>query len=296
METSPPVVTPKSHRHRLRDQRQRIGRQPVGRDPSLRRHRRPPGLELGPREGRPERSPGIRWTVYLQHARCVGAAERRRATRPRLLPARQPVARPARHEPKRGGRAILELGSRPRSRHRQVAPLVVAQGVHHDLWDRDMPAQPTLIDLEIGGAKVPALVQPTKQGEVYVLDRRSEPRSCPSARPRSPASTLPDEHVSPTQPTSALSFMPTPLRQQEHVGRDAVRSARLQDRVRVDGLPGARPRPPATHETLTYPSNLGVFDWGGVAVDPVRQALVGVPVHMAFTYSWCRGRRPRSTS
>lgn len=45
------------------------------------------------------------------------------------------------------------------------------QGVHHDLWDRDFPAQPSLIDLTVSGATVPALIAPTKQGEVYVLDR-----------------------------------------------------------------------------------------------------------------------------
>jgi quinoprotein glucose dehydrogenase len=49
----------------------------------------------------------------------------------------------------------------------------VFQTVHHDLWDYDVPAQPSLIDLEIGGASVPALVQPTKQGELFVLDRRT---------------------------------------------------------------------------------------------------------------------------
>ena len=47
------------------------------------------------------------------------------------------------------------------------------QTVHHDLWDYDVPAQPSLIDLNVGGQTVPALVQPTKQGELYVLDRRT---------------------------------------------------------------------------------------------------------------------------
>ena len=47
------------------------------------------------------------------------------------------------------------------------------QTVHHDLWDYDVPAQPSLIDLTMNGQAVPALVAPTKQGEIYVLDRRT---------------------------------------------------------------------------------------------------------------------------
>ncbi len=50
------------------------------------------------------------------------------------------------------------------------------QTVHHDLWDYDVPAQPSLVDLPIGGEIVPALVQPTKQGEIFVLDRRTASR------------------------------------------------------------------------------------------------------------------------
>ncbi|HEV7283825.1 MAG TPA: PQQ-binding-like beta-propeller repeat protein, partial [Kaistia sp.] len=49
----------------------------------------------------------------------------------------------------------------------------VFQTVHHDLWDYDVPAQPSLVDLTVGGHTVPALVQPTKQGELFVLDRRT---------------------------------------------------------------------------------------------------------------------------
>ena len=49
----------------------------------------------------------------------------------------------------------------------------VFQGTHHDLWDMDIPAQPSLVDLTIRGEQIPALVQATKQGELFVLDRRT---------------------------------------------------------------------------------------------------------------------------
>ena len=157
------------------------------------------------------------------------------------------------------------------------------QGVHHDLWDRDMPAQPTLVDLDIEGAKVPALVQPTKQGDVYVLDRRSGKPIIAVGEMAVPPSTLPNEQVSAKQPTSALTFMPAPLVEKNMWG--ATPFDQLICRIDFKSMDYQGPyTPPATHKTLTYPSNLGVFDWGGIAVDPLRQSLVGTPVHMAFTY------------
>jgi quinoprotein glucose dehydrogenase len=157
------------------------------------------------------------------------------------------------------------------------------QGVHHDLWDRDMPAQPTLIDLDVGGKTVPALVQPTKQGDVYVLDRRTGVPIVQVNETAVPASALPGEHASATQPHSALSFMPPRL-----TGRDmwgATPFDQLACRIRFARMGYAGPyTPPSTRKTIDYPGILGVFDWGGVAVDPKRQALIGTPVHMAYVF------------
>jgi quinoprotein glucose dehydrogenase len=157
------------------------------------------------------------------------------------------------------------------------------QGVHHDLWDRDMPAQPTLVDLDIDGARVPALVQPTKQGDVFVLDRRDGKPILPVTEMPAPPSTLASEHASPTQPRSNLSFMPPPLKGSDMWGATPFDQLACRIAFRRAGYQGPY-TPPATTKTITYPSNLGGFDWGGVAVDPNRQALVGVPVHMAYTY------------
>ncbi len=67
----------------------------------------------------------------------------------------------------------------------------VFQTVHHDLWDMDVPAQPSLVDIQTEAGPVPALVAPTKQGDIYVLDRRTgEPilpvreQPAPQAQPR----------------------------------------------------------------------------------------------------------------
>ena len=85
------------------------------------------------------------------------------------------------------------------------------QTVHHDLWDYDVPAQPSLIDLNVGGQTVPALIQPTKQGELYVLDRRTGQPVLPVTEKPAPQGAAKGDHSAPTQPVSALSYDPPPL-------------------------------------------------------------------------------------
>jgi len=159
----------------------------------------------------------------------------------------------------------------------------VFQGMHHDLWDRDMPAQPTLVNLTIDGAMVPALVAPTKQGEIYVLDRRTGKPVLPVHELPAPSSTVPGESAGPTQPSSALSFMPPPLTGKDMWG--ATPWDQLICRIEFRSMDYKGPyTPPATRRSLVYPGNAGVFNWGGIAVDPARQVLVGTPAHLAFTY------------
>jgi quinoprotein glucose dehydrogenase len=109
-----------------------------------------------------------------------------------------------------------------------------------------------------------------------------------------PASTVPGEHAARTQPTSALTFMPPPLRGRDMWG--ATPFDQLLCRIRFRSFDYQGPyTPPATHRTLTYPANLGIFDWGGVAVDPRRQVLVGVPVHMAYVFELVPRHAPGAT-
>ncbi|MEP6971015.1 MAG: PQQ-binding-like beta-propeller repeat protein, partial [Betaproteobacteria bacterium] len=82
----------------------------------------------------------------------------------------------------------------------------VFQTVHHDLWDYDVPAQPTLLDLKMGEATVPALVQPTKQGELFVLDRRTGEPLLPVTEVAAPSGAATGDHSARTQPRSTLSF------------------------------------------------------------------------------------------
>ncbi|MGK2942753.1 MAG: PQQ-binding-like beta-propeller repeat protein, partial [Immundisolibacter sp.] len=152
----------------------------------------------------------------------------------------------------------------------------VFQTVHHDLWDRDVPAQPSLIDLTIDGKVVPALVMPTKQGDLYVLDRRSGQPILPVRELPAPASTVPGEFAAPTQPHSSLSYMPPALTGKDMWGATPLDQLLCRIELLRMGYDGPY-TPPSTRRTLNYPGNLGVFNWGGVAVDPVRQIMVGTP-------------------
>jgi quinoprotein glucose dehydrogenase len=155
------------------------------------------------------------------------------------------------------------------------------QTVHHDLWDYDVPAQPSLVDLTVGGSKVPALVQPTKQGEIFVLDRRTGTPVLPVLESPAPQGAAQGDRTAPTQPNSALSFNPPPLTERDMWGAtlfDQLYCRIAFHRLRYEG----RFTPPSTQGSLIYPGNFGVFNWGGVAVDPERQMVFATPTYLAF--------------
>jgi len=158
----------------------------------------------------------------------------------------------------------------------------VHQFVHHDLWDMDTPAQPSLLDLDLPQGRTPALVIPTKQGDVYVLDRRDGRALLPAGERAAPQGTeIPGQTVAARQPYSALSFEPPPLREADMWGASLVDQmlCRIQfRRLRYEG----RYTPPSLRGSLVYPGNFGTFNWGGVAVDPQRQVMFGMPTYLAF--------------
>lgn len=157
----------------------------------------------------------------------------------------------------------------------------VYQTVHHDLWDYDVPAQPSLVDLTIAGATVPALVQPTKQGELFVLDRRTGVPVHPQAEVVAPQGAAEGDFTAPTQPKAAISFEPPPLTERNMWGVsmfDQLACRIAFHRLRYEG----RFTPPSTQGSLVYPGNFGVFNWGGVAVDAQRQIAFTTPTYLAF--------------
>jgi quinoprotein glucose dehydrogenase len=150
------------------------------------------------------------------------------------------------------------------------------QMAHHDLWDYDTPSQPTLIDLPIGGRIVPALVQSTKQGELFVLDRRTGQPLTRVAEKPVPQGAAPGDHVSPTQPFSV--GMPTlrlpVLQERDMWGVTPIDAMVCRIRFRQARYDGPFTPPSPDHETLTFPGSMGVTDWGGVSIDPVRHLLI----------------------
>ena len=159
----------------------------------------------------------------------------------------------------------------------------VRQTVHHDLWDMDVPAQPVLLDItKPDGTVVPALVGPTKQGDIYVLDRRSGEPIIPVTEEPAPSGAIPEDFTAPTQPTSGLTFKPEPLRERDMWG--VTMFDQMVCRIKFHQLKyEGRYTPPSLEGTIVYPGNFGTFNWGSVAVDPERQVMFGMPTYLAFT-------------
>ena len=149
------------------------------------------------------------------------------------------------------------------------------QTVHRDLWDYDVASQPVLVDLPMGGQTVPALLQPTKHGEIFLLDRRTGEPLVPVREIPVPAGTMAGEHYSATQPASsdALSFTPRSFVETDMWGISALDQlwCRIQfRRLRYEG----KFTPPSTQPTLVFPGNNGIMNWGSVSVDERRSVML----------------------
>lgn len=156
------------------------------------------------------------------------------------------------------------------------------QTVHHDLWDRDLPSQPTLVDIDGPQGKVPAIIQPTKRGDLFVLDRRTGQPIVPVEEFAVPQGAVEGDFTAPTQLASALSYAPEePLYERDMWGGTPLDQmmCRIQFRkLRYEG----DYTPPSEQGSLIYPGNVGTFNWPSVAVDPSRQLLFGAPNYLAF--------------
>ena len=158
----------------------------------------------------------------------------------------------------------------------------VFQTVHHDLWDYDVPAQPSLVDLTIDGRTVPALIQPTKQGEIFVLNRATGQPLLPVHEVAVSQKGVKGEPISPTQPVSAISFAPETVTGAKMWGMTPIDQMMCRidlAKLQYDG----RFTPPSVQGSLTHPGSFGVFNWGAVAVDPARQMMFAMPVYLGFT-------------
>jgi quinoprotein glucose dehydrogenase len=160
----------------------------------------------------------------------------------------------------------------------------VFQTTHHDVWDNDISAQPVLVDLPTPGGVRPALVAGTKQGNLFVLDRRSGEPIVPVAEEAVPQRSDIGERLSPTQPRSALALNPGPERLDEKAmwGLTPLDQMLCRIRFRQARYDGRYTPPGITRPTLAYPGMFGGIEWGSVAIDPQRAILVANPSAMPF--------------
>lgn len=143
------------------------------------------------------------------------------------------------------------------------------QTIHHDLWDRDLSSAPTLVNVSVDGEIREALVQASKQGVIYFLDRETGEPIFPIEEVAVPKSTVPNEHSYPTQPKVTL---PEPFARQELTESDLTDinpKARAHVKALFDSaMEFAYLRPPGLQKTILFPGFYGGANWGGGAFDP----------------------------
>ena len=156
------------------------------------------------------------------------------------------------------------------------------QTVRHDLWDYDVPAQPTLADISIDGQMRKALILPTKRAEIFVLDRETgEPLTEVVQKP-TPQTDIPEETTAATQPfsTGFPHFrLFEPVREADTWGITPI--DHLLCRIKFTSLQyEGHLTPPSLKGSLYYPGVAGGMNWGGTAIDEVNQLLVINNLHM----------------
>jgi glucose dehydrogenase len=156
------------------------------------------------------------------------------------------------------------------------------QAVHHDIFDYDLPPAPALLDVMIGGKRVPVLAQTAKTGWMYILDRVTGKPVFGIEEKPVPRSGVPGEQNSPTQP---IPVKPPALARTSYRTEDIVTAADTNEEhakfcrdlvERSGGLANEGPYTPYVyralgappHSTVLFPGSIGGVNWGGVAADP----------------------------
>ncbi len=138
------------------------------------------------------------------------------------------------------------------------------QVVHHDLWDYDVPAQPTLLTLRRDGRVIPAVALATKMGHLFLLDRLTGAPLVPVAEQAVQASDVPGESAWPTQPFPPAPFRLSPESLSAADAFGTSDSTRALCRARIAAL---RYRgvftPPSLQGTIIWPGNIGGMNWSG---------------------------------
>ena len=159
------------------------------------------------------------------------------------------------------------------------------QGVHHDIWDRDFPAAPALVTVEHDGKYIDAVAQTTKQGYVYLFNRATGQSLFPIEERKYPASTVPGEVASLTQP---LPTEPKPYARQlltadMLTNRTPRAHAWAEKQFKTFISAGQFVPFSLDKQTVVFPGFDGGAEWGGPAVDPTTGVIYINSNEMAWT-------------
>jgi len=149
------------------------------------------------------------------------------------------------------------------------------QIVHHDVWSRDVPSPPIVVDIRRDGEVIPVVIQLSKSGMVFTFNRETGVPLFPIEERPVSTDGIPGESLSPTQP---FTLRPPPLVRTSITPDDAWGFTvfdRSVCRKKIEALRwGPMYEPPTTQGTIMYPHVGGGISWGGGAFDPERNILI----------------------
>ena len=154
------------------------------------------------------------------------------------------------------------------------------QTVHHDVWDYDVAPQPALFQHPAVGEGAPGLLQATKMGFVFLLNRETGQPLYPVEERPVPQGGVPEETLSPTQP---FPTHPPPLHSFDlepwgFTPIDAADCRKLMGQYRYEGIY----TPPTLEGSIQYPHTAGGINWAGVALDPKSGVMITSQTHVAM--------------
>ncbi|MEP7240184.1 MAG: pyrroloquinoline quinone-dependent dehydrogenase [Devosia sp.] len=148
------------------------------------------------------------------------------------------------------------------------------QLVHHDIWDYDTNSAPVLFDLQQGGTTIPALIQSSKEGYLFVLNRLTGQPIFPINEQKVPQTDVAGEQTVATQPEPQVPVPTVPDTMPEISPVADIASlgycSRTLAGLRYDG----RFTPPSLKGSIAFPATAGGVEWGGGALDPTTNTYV----------------------
>jgi quinoprotein glucose dehydrogenase len=149
------------------------------------------------------------------------------------------------------------------------------QTVRKDVWDYDLGSQPTLLDFPGPQGTVPAILLPSKQGDLYVLDRRNGVLLTPAEDREVPQGGVEPEERTATQPFSLWHTLARPrLEERDMWGMTLIDQMLCRIQFRKAAYDGIYTPPTSERHWIQYPGYNGGSDWGSVAYDPRRGIII----------------------